>query len=181
MEPANTACLFPGKPAAASGGVDILMDLLSVGTSSVPTDVLGPDNISLKQDSTQTIASLDRLSLSSPASSTPQRSLLDSFQDPSQKTKPNPGVSPVIDLLDGFNSSDLLSSESFNVLSSPLVVCVVMRLAVIIFVSNRRRSPCFSFYHCIPEQLFENNLPILEATWKSTSDFNSGNFHQFVI
>ncbi|CAA7393697.1 unnamed protein product [Spirodela intermedia] len=100
-----------GKPAAASGGVDILMDLLSVGTPSVPTDVLAPDNISLKQDNTQAIASLDRLSLSSLASSTPQRSLLDSFQDPSQKTKPNPGVSPVVDLLDGFNSNDLLPRE----------------------------------------------------------------------
>ncbi|CAA6657612.1 unnamed protein product [Spirodela intermedia] len=54
-----------GKPAAASGGVDILMDLLSVGTPSVPTD----------------------------------------------KTKPNPGVSPVVDLLDGFNSNDLLPRE----------------------------------------------------------------------
>ncbi|XP_078430450.1 AP-1 complex subunit gamma-2-like [Wolffia australiana] len=95
-----TAPSTTGKPA----GADLLMDLLSVGTSSsssVPADLLAPKSVPHAQDKAQPIT-FESLSLSS----------VDPFTNLTQKSTPSaPGLSPVIDLLEGLNSNDILPRE----------------------------------------------------------------------
>lgn len=83
-------CIFLGTSQAPKAGTDVLLDLLSIGTTTpVQSNSYKPDMLSSGQDSQKPIATLDVLSL--PSSSAQANSSV--------------GASPMMDLLDGLAPS----------------------------------------------------------------------------
>lgn len=109
--------LFQGvSQAPPTGGADILLDLLSIGT---PSPVSALNTVPTSQDNMSSVSPLEALStLPSPVSSAQvsQRSMLASVKGTIDQSKQPSGVAPVMDLLDGLSSNPLaLGIEVLNV------------------------------------------------------------------
>ncbi|XXG73082.1 hypothetical protein AAC387_Pa07g2060 [Persea americana] len=104
---------LPGvSQAPPTGGADILLDLLSIGT---PSPVSALNTVLTSQDNMSSVSPLEALStLPSPVSSAQvsQRSMLASVKGTIDQSKQPSGVAPVMDLLDGLSSNPLALDES---------------------------------------------------------------------
>eukprot|EP00262_Sarcandra_glabra_P001027 TRINITY_DN11040_c0_g2_i1.p1 TRINITY_DN11040_c0_g2~~TRINITY_DN11040_c0_g2_i1.p1 ORF type:complete len:780 (-),score=154.51 TRINITY_DN11040_c0_g2_i1:239-2497(-) len=106
--------LTPTPLSVPTGGADILLDLLSIGTPPMQNDTSSPIMVPASQDSMPSVSPLERMPpLSSPVSSSEasQRSMLSSLNGAAEVRSPG-GGSPVIDLLDGLSSNPSVTGNS---------------------------------------------------------------------